>query len=63
VRIVDKAGGSLINIVTIAFSCPTFGGVPFANSLNRLLPKGKKINPCIGAADMADTLPVSQGSL
>jgi oxaloacetate decarboxylase beta subunit len=37
----------------IAFSFSTFGGVVFAKFLNLFLPKGKKLNPCIGAAGVS----------
>lgn len=36
-----------------AFSFSTFGGVIFAKLLNLILPAGKKINPCIGAAGVS----------
>ena len=36
-----------------AFGFSTFGGVIFAKLLNLFLPKGKKINPCIGAAGVS----------
>jgi sodium ion-translocating decarboxylase beta subunit len=36
-----------------AFAFSTFGGVIFAKVLNFLLPEGKKINPCIGAAGVS----------
>ena len=37
----------------IAFSFSTFGGVVFAKLINLLLPTGRKINPCIGAAGVS----------
>ncbi len=37
----------------LAFSFSTAGGVVFAKILNIFLPKGKKINPCIGAAGVS----------
>ena len=37
----------------IAFSCSTAGGILFAKLLNRFLPEGKRINPCIGAAGVS----------
>ena len=37
----------------VAFSFSTFGGVVFAKILNLVLPKGSKINPCIGAAGVS----------
>lgn len=37
----------------VAFSFSTFGGVLFAKILNIFLRKGKKINPCIGAAGVS----------
>jgi oxaloacetate decarboxylase beta subunit len=36
-----------------AFSMSTFGGVVFAKILNLVLPAGRKINPCIGAAGVS----------
>ena len=36
-----------------AFSFSTFGGVLLAKLLNLVLPAGKKINPCIGAAGVS----------
>lgn len=43
----------ILIIGAIAFSFSTFGGVVFAKFLNLLLPEGKKINPCIGAAGVS----------
>ncbi len=43
----------ILVIGAIAFSFSTFGGVIFAKTLNLVLPKGKKINPCIGAAGVS----------
>ncbi len=37
----------------VAFSFSTAGGILFAKLLNVFLPKGKKINPCIGAAGVS----------
>jgi oxaloacetate decarboxylase beta subunit len=37
----------------VAFSFSTFGGVVFAKLLNLLLPRDRKINPCIGAAGVS----------
>jgi len=37
----------------VAFSFSTFGGVLFAKFINLLLPAGRKINPCIGAAGVS----------
>lgn len=37
----------------IAFSFSTAGGILFAKALNFVLPEGKKINPCIGAAGVS----------
>jgi sodium ion-translocating decarboxylase beta subunit len=37
----------------IAFSFSTFGGVVFAKVLNLVLPAGRKLNPCIGAAGVS----------
>lgn len=36
-----------------AFAFSTFGGVIFAKLLNLMLPAGKKLNPCIGAAGVS----------
>jgi sodium ion-translocating decarboxylase beta subunit len=36
-----------------AFAFSTFGGVVFAKLINLFLPKGKKLNPCIGAAGVS----------
>ena len=36
-----------------AFGFSTFGGVVFAKLINLFLPKGKKLNPCIGAAGVS----------
>ncbi len=43
----------ILIIGAVAFSFSTFGGVVFAKTLNLMLPKGKKINPCIGAAGVS----------
>ena len=40
-------------IGAVAFSFSTFGGVIFAKIINLLLPKAKRINPCIGAAGVS----------
>ncbi len=37
----------------VAFSFSTAGGIIFAKLLNLILPEGKKINPCIGAAGVS----------
>jgi len=37
----------------VAFTFSTFGGLLFAKLLNIILPKEKKINPCIGAAGVS----------
>ncbi len=37
----------------VAFSFSTAGGILFAKLLNLILPEGKKINPCIGAAGVS----------
>jgi sodium ion-translocating decarboxylase beta subunit len=37
----------------VAFGFSTFGGVVFAKLINLFLPKGKKLNPCIGAAGVS----------
>jgi len=37
----------------VAFGFSTAGGILFAKFLNLILPKGKKINPCIGAAGVS----------
>ncbi len=43
----------ILIIGAIAFSFSTFGGVVFAKLINLVLPQGKKINPCIGAAGVS----------
>ncbi len=37
----------------VAFSFSTFGGVVFAKFLNLVLPRNRRINPCIGAAGVS----------
>ena len=37
----------------VAFACSTAGGILFAKALNLLLPSGRRINPCIGAAGVS----------
>ena len=37
----------------VAFACSTAGGILFARLLNLILPEGKRINPCIGAAGVS----------
>ena len=37
----------------VAFSCSTAGGILFAKLLNLILPKDKRINPCLGAAGVS----------
>jgi oxaloacetate decarboxylase beta subunit len=37
----------------VAFSFSTAGGIIFAKALNLVLPEGRKINPCIGAAGVS----------
>ena len=37
----------------VAFSFSTAGGIIFAKIINLFLRKGKKINPCIGAAGVS----------
>jgi len=37
----------------IAFSFSTFGGVVFAKLINLVLPSGRRMNPCIGAAGVS----------
>ena len=37
----------------LAFGFSTAGGLVFGKFLNLLLPEGKKINPCIGAAGVS----------
>jgi oxaloacetate decarboxylase beta subunit len=41
----------LLGVVAFGFS--TAGGVIFAKLLNLVLPEGKKLNPCIGAAGVS----------
>ena len=43
----------IIGLGLIAFIFDTAGGVIFAKILNLFLPKGKKINPMIGAAGIS----------
>ena len=43
----------ILTLGAVAFSFSTFGGVLFAKALNVILPEGKKINPCIGAAGVS----------
>lgn len=43
----------ILVIGAFAFSFSTFGGVVFAKFLNLVLPSGRKINPCIGAAGVS----------
>ena len=43
----------ILTLGAVAFSFSTFGGVLFAKLLNVILPEGKKINPCIGAAGVS----------
>ncbi len=40
-------------IGAVAFSFSTFGGVMFAKLLNVLLPRDRRINPCLGAAGVS----------
>jgi len=44
---------AILALGMVAFSFSTMGGVIFAKMLNLLLPQGKKINPCIGAAGVS----------
>jgi carboxybiotin decarboxylase len=37
----------------VAFSFSTAGGIVFAKIMNLFLPKGNRINPCIGAAGVS----------
>ncbi|HMO50198.1 MAG TPA: sodium ion-translocating decarboxylase subunit beta [Kiritimatiellia bacterium] len=37
----------------VAFSFSTAGGIVFAKGINLLLPEGRKMNPCIGAAGVS----------
>jgi carboxybiotin decarboxylase len=37
----------------VAFTFSTAGGIVLAKGLNLLLPEGRKINPCIGAAGVS----------
>jgi len=37
----------------VAFGFSTFGGIVFAKILNLFLPRGRKINPCIGSAGVS----------
>lgn len=44
---------SILLLGAVAFSFSTAGGIIFAKALNLVLPEGKKINPCIGAAGVS----------
>ncbi|MEE2615465.1 MAG: sodium ion-translocating decarboxylase subunit beta [Verrucomicrobiota bacterium] len=44
---------AILALGMVAFCLSTAGGVVFAKLLNLLLPEGKKINPCIGAAGVS----------
>ena len=44
---------AILALGMVAFCLSTAGGVIFAKVLNLLLPDGKKINPCIGAAGVS----------
>jgi len=44
---------SILILGAVAFAFSTAGGVLFGKALNLLLPDGKKINPCIGAAGVS----------
>ena len=44
---------AILALGMVAFCLSTAGGVIFAKVLNLLLPEGKKINPCIGAAGVS----------
>ncbi len=44
---------SILALGAVAFAFSTAGGILFAKLLNVFLPKGKKINPCIGAAGVS----------
>ncbi len=44
---------AILALGMVAFCLSTAGGVIFAKILNILLPEGKKINPCIGAAGVS----------
>ena len=37
----------------VAFAFSIAGGVLFAKALNLVLPEGRKVNPCIGAAGVS----------
>ena len=43
----------ILTMGLVAFSFSTAGGVIFAKALNLILPAGKKVNPCIGAAGVS----------
>ena len=44
---------AILALGMVAFCLSTAGGVVFAKLLNLVLPSGKKINPCIGAAGVS----------
>ncbi|MDG4554371.1 MAG: sodium ion-translocating decarboxylase subunit beta [Candidatus Competibacter sp.] len=43
----------ILMLGAVAFACSTAGGILFAKLLNRFLPEGRRINPCIGAAGVS----------
>jgi oxaloacetate decarboxylase beta subunit len=43
----------ILGLGAVAFAFSTAGGIVFTKILNLFLPKGKKINPCIGAAGVS----------
>ncbi len=44
---------AILALGMVAFSFSTMGGVIFAKALNLVLPRAKRINPCIGAAGVS----------
>jgi len=44
---------SILLLGAVAFAFATAGGVGFAKLINLVLPEGKKMNPCIGAAGVS----------
>jgi oxaloacetate decarboxylase beta subunit len=44
---------AILALGAVAFACSTAGGVIFGKFINLMLPAGRKINPCIGAAGVS----------
>lgn len=52
-KIINTKSFGIIVLGLVAFSIATAGGVCVAKIMNLFLPKGKKINPLIGAAGVS----------